>query len=200
MAFNLMRAISLGRRAYSIVKRLQDQSGGGTAPAARRNGRQAGVPSHDGPRRRRGQDDGQVDGRARTDAYAGDFTGRTKVEYSPVPGEQAGPGEIVWTWVPFEELDGRGKDRPVLIVGTAGRHLLGLQLTSKDRNNAQRSDAEYVDIGSGAWDRQARASEVNLGRIVRVDPDQVRREGGVLPEREFERVAEALREHRGWSR
>ena len=31
------------------------------------------------------------------------------------------PGEIVWTWVPYEEHDGRGKDRPVLLVAR-GKH------------------------------------------------------------------------------
>jgi hypothetical protein len=36
--------------------------------------------------------------------------------YSPETDGAPDPGEIVWTWVPFEEDDGRGKDRPVLVV------------------------------------------------------------------------------------
>ncbi len=43
--------------------------------------------------------------RARTVVYAPDLDGA------------ADPGEIVWAWVPFEEGDGRGKDRPLLVVG-----------------------------------------------------------------------------------
>jgi len=47
----------------------------------------------------------------------------------------ANPGEVVWTWVPFEENDGRGKDRPVLVVAVepAGTYL-AVQLTSKDHD------------------------------------------------------------------
>ena len=131
--------------------------------------------------------------------YPGDFIGSAHVEYAPVPGPEAGPGEVVWTWVPFEELDGRGKDRPVLIVGRQGGYLLGAQLTTRDRNNAQSRDRDYLDIGSGPWDSKGRPSEVKLDRILQVNPRDVRREGGVLKEPIFARVAEALRQAHGWS-
>ncbi len=129
--------------------------------------------------------------------YPGDFTSTPNVIYSPQPGEEADPGEIVWTWVPFEEDHSQGKDRPVLIIGHDGPWLLGLQLTSKDhdRDAAQeaRSGRYWVDIGSGAWDPQGRPSEVRVNRIIRVDPGRVRRIGAVLDQARFDAVAAAIR-------
>ncbi|WP_035775005.1 type II toxin-antitoxin system PemK/MazF family toxin [Arthrobacter sp. H5] len=124
--------------------------------------------------------------------YPGDFDGRPAVSYSPASDDQADPGEIVWTWVPFEEDHTQGKDRPVLLIGRDGSHLLGLMLTSRDRTNSSRSDPDYVDIGRGAWDRQGRSSEVNVARIVRVAPDRIRRIGAVLPKTSFNRVIRSL--------
>ena len=40
-----------------------------------------------------------------------------EIDYAPRDDGRPDPGEIVWAWVPFEEGDGRGKDRPVLVVG-----------------------------------------------------------------------------------
>lgn len=190
MAFDLMRAFNIGRRIYRTVKQLQganarQQSGPG--------------PRGSGSAPHQGGAGVQTDPR-RMSRYPGDFTGRARVEYAPVPGPEAGPGEVVWTWVPFEERDGRGKDRPVLIVGHDGGHLLGLMLTSKDRNNAHSSDPDYVDVGAGAWDSKGRPSEAKLDRIVRVDPRDVRREGGVLDRSRFDAVADALAANHGWDR
>ena len=51
--------------------------------------------------------------------------------YSPSTDGAPDPGEVVWTWVPFEERDGRGKDRPVLVVAAEkGGTYLAVQLTS----------------------------------------------------------------------
>ncbi len=84
--------------------------------------------------------------------------------YAPRPDGRPDPGEIVWTWVPYEEDHSQGKDRPVLLVGRDGDWLLGLQLTSKDHDRdaeqERRAGRRWVDIGSGAWDRQGRPSEV----------------------------------------
>lgn len=190
MAIDLMRAFRLGRQIYRTVKRLQGSGGGD---------RQGPGPRGSGSAPRQGGAGVQAD-RQRTDRYPGDFTGRARVEYAPVPGPEAGPGEVVWTWVPFEELDGRGKDRPVLIVGHDDGHLLGLMLTSRDRSNDHSSDPDYVDVGAGAWDSKGRPSEAKLDRIVRVDPRDVRREGGVLERSRFDAVADALADRHGWSR
>jgi hypothetical protein len=126
--------------------------------------------------------------------YPGDFTGRLVPGYSPKPDGRPDPGEIVWTWVPFEEDHRRGKDRPVLLVGRDGPWLLALQLTSKDHDGspARAGSPRWVDIGSGAWDRQGRPSEVRVDRVVRIDPRAVRREGAVLSRQRFEAVARAV--------
>ena len=42
-----------------------------------------------------------------------------EIAYAPDPDGAADPGEIVWTWVPFEEDASQGKDRPLLVVGRA---------------------------------------------------------------------------------
>lgn len=111
----------------------------------------------------------------------------------------ADPGEVVWTWVPFEEDFDKGKDRPVLIVGRDGRWLLAVPLTSKDHDrDAAQEAAEgryWIDIGPGPWDASGRASEVRVNRIVRVDPAAVRRIGARLDRDRFEAVARAIRAH-----
>ena len=40
-----------------------------------------------------------------------------KVTYAPDLDGRADPGEVVWTWVVYEDDPSRGKDRPVLVVG-----------------------------------------------------------------------------------
>jgi len=129
--------------------------------------------------------------------YAGDFEGTVHVEYTPHPDDGvADPGEVVWTWVPFEEDYNRGKDRPVLVVGSDGPWLLALILTSKHHDRDAADEARWgrvwLDIGSGPWDREGRRSEVRLDRVLRIDPQQVRREGAVIGEELFNQVAAAL--------
>lgn len=130
--------------------------------------------------------------------YPGDYPGVPGFEYAPDPDGRPDPGEIVWTWVPYEEDHSKGKDRPVLLVGRDGSWLLALGLTSKDHDRdaaqEQRAGRTWVDIGSGAWDVRGRPSEVRLNRVLRVDPARVRREGAVLDRAMFDRVAAAARQ------
>lgn len=129
-------------------------------------------------------------------SYPGDFTGRFAVEYSPSLDGAPDPGEVVWTWVPFEEDYSRGKDRPVLLVGRDGHWLLGLQLSSQDHSNAATARGHHgqtwVAIGSGPWDSRRRPSAVRLDRVVRVDPASVRREGAILDRSRFNTVVHSL--------
>lgn len=135
-----------------------------------------------------------------------DHRGEIDFAYAPKRDGRPDPGEIVWTWVPFEDDPGRGKDRPVLVVGRDGEALLGLMLTSKDhdRDAAARVDPSsarhgrrWVDIGAGAWDRHGRPSEVRVDRVLRIDPDGVRREGATLDPARFGTVVDAVRAARG---
>ena len=129
--------------------------------------------------------------------YPGDYRDMINFEYSPSQDGDADPGEIVWTWVPFEEDHSQGKDRPVLLVGRDGEYLLALMMTSKDHNNREHADPNYLDIGSGPWDPQGRASEVKLNRVIRVRPDAMRREGAIMPEDTFRLIERAWTRHNG---
>lgn len=120
-----------------------------------------------------------------------------RFRYAPSADGRPDPGEVVWTWVPYEDDPSRGKDRPVLVIGEEGDQLLALQLTSRDHDvdagQERASGREWMDIGTGAWDSQRRPSEVRLNRLLRLDPAGVRREDAALPRSTFEAVLEAAR-------
>lgn len=130
--------------------------------------------------------------------YPGDFCGTATVQYSPTPDGRPDPGEIVWTWVPYEEDYSRGKDRPVLLVGRHGEYLLALLLTSKDHAGDHHGGKNYLDLGPGPWDSRGRPSEVNLDRVLQVCAHDLRREGAVLDAGRFAAVAAGLRSRHGW--
>jgi PemK-like, MazF-like toxin of type II toxin-antitoxin system len=119
-----------------------------------------------------------------------------RVSYAPDLDGRADPGEIVWTWVAYEEDASRGKDRPVLVVGRDDRTLLGLMLSSQERHGADRT---WVGIGAGSWDYEGRASWVRLDRVLDVPEEGIRREGAILDRETFERVAIRLRAEYSWS-
>jgi hypothetical protein len=132
-------------------------------------------------------------GRPATDVVVGDVI----IEYTPSLDGDADPGEVVWTWVPYDDDPSQGKDRPVVIVGRrgsglagsglAGSGLVGVALTSK-----QHDREPQVEVGTGPWDREGRTSYAKLERLLAVDPKQVRREGAVLGKRRFDEVIAGL--------
>jgi hypothetical protein len=131
-----------------------------------------------------------------------DFKGVATLEYAPHPDGHADPGEVVWTWVPYEDDPQQGKDRPVLVIGHHGPLLLALTLTSKDHDRDARDEARHgrhwFDIGAGDWDARRRPSEVRLDRILQVEPGAVRREGAGLDRARFDDVAAAVRKLHDW--
>ena len=82
-----------------------------------------------------------------------------RLRYAPEADGRPDPGEVVWTWVPYEDDPTQGKDRPVLVIGEEGDQLLALQLTSRDHDvdaaQEHRDGREWMDIGTGAWDARA---------------------------------------------
>jgi PemK-like, MazF-like toxin of type II toxin-antitoxin system len=128
--------------------------------------------------------------------------GRIGTDYRPHDDGRPDPGEVVWAWVPYEEDDGRGKDRPVLVVARDGAVLLGLMLSSKDHDldaaDEARHGRHWVDVGTGAWDRQGRPSEARVDRVLRLDPADVRREGAALDRARFDEVVAEVRRVQGW--
>jgi hypothetical protein len=119
-----------------------------------------------------------------------------KLVYSPDLDGRADPGEVVWTWVTYEEDPSRGKDRPVLVVGRDHATLLGLMLSSQETHAA---DRDWVGIGSGSWDYDGRPSWVRLDRVLDVPEESIRREGAILERAVFDVVAARLRRDYSWS-
>ncbi|WP_208300590.1 type II toxin-antitoxin system PemK/MazF family toxin [Mycobacterium sp. DL592] len=118
-----------------------------------------------------------------------------KVVYAPDLDGRADPGEIVWTWVVYEDDPTRGKDRPVLVVGRDRQVLLGLMLSSQHHGE----DPNWIGIGAGNWDYEGRASWVRLDRVLDVPEEGIRREGAILDAVTFELVATRLRAEYSWS-
>ncbi len=54
--------------------------------------------------------------------------------YDPKLDGDADPGEIVWTWVPFEEDASQGKDRPAVVIARDGADVLIVPLSSKSQD------------------------------------------------------------------
>ena len=119
-----------------------------------------------------------------------------KVVYAPDLDGRADPGEIVWTWVVYEDDPTRGKDRPVLVVGRDRQTLLGLMLSSQTRHV---HDPSWVHIGAGSWDQEGRPSWVRLDRVLDVPEESIRREGAIVDRVAFEIVAARLRTEYRWS-
>lgn len=117
------------------------------------------------------------------------------ITYAPSIDGDPDAGEIVWTWVPYEENDGRGKDRPVLVIGhaDAGR-VYAVRLTSK----AHDSERDFLPIGSGPWDSRGRPSWVDIEQLYSVHPAGMRREASALDLETFVKVASALQHRYGW--
>ena len=119
-----------------------------------------------------------------------------KLVYAPDLDGRADPGEIVWTWVVYEDDPTRGKDRPVLVVGRDRSVLLGLMVSSQGRHAGER---DWVGIGAGAWDYEGRESWVRLDRVLDVPEESIRREGAILDREIFDAVAARLRAEYSWS-
>jgi len=119
-----------------------------------------------------------------------------RITYKPVRDTDPDAGEIVWTWVPYVERDGRGKDRPVLVIGRRDADTVyAVKLTSK----AHDGQRDFLPIGSGAWDTQGRPSWVDIDQFYLVHRDGMRREAAALDLEQFVRVADALHRRYGWA-
>ena len=172
-------ATSLRRIIADGLKRLVQ-----TQPRPQRQ-RRTGSPS---PARTEPASPGQFGSSATVEVRGRDI-GSPHIEWCPELDGDPDPGEVIWTWVPYEEADGRGKDRPVLVFAReSGGTVLAIQLSSRDHAH----DRGWVRLGRGGWDRQGRESWANVRRILRVHPDGMRREGDLTDRDDFQRVVAAL--------
>lgn len=118
------------------------------------------------------------------------------VAYAPQRDGAPDAGEIVWTWVPYEEDDGRGKDRPVLVIGRqSADRVYAVRMTSKPHDG----ERDYLSIGTGGWDSQGRESWVDIEQLYSVHERGLRREAAVLDRRRYDRVSAALGRRYGWT-
>ena len=203
-----MVAMAAVREAPRIARALQERReqaardggappGGAPPGGAGRGGAPAGPRSRASAARGRAED--RAEGPVPRPPHRPPTTRRSadvarSVSYAPVRDGDADPGEVVWTWVPYEEAPDEGKDRPVLVAGRVGEDVLCLLLSTRDHDG----DDGWVRLGSGAWDSRGRTSWVRLDRVLQVDPDGVRREGAVLDRGRFDEVARRLRSDHGW--
>ena len=125
---------------------------------------------------------------ARGGAYT--YAGEVHWEYSPHLDRDADPGEVVWTWVAFEDDPSVGKDRPVAVVGRTDDHrLVALMLSSRNHDG----QPNWTPVGAGPWDAEGRNSWVRRDRILAVAPSAVRREGAILPRPTFDLIVRGVR-------
>ena len=116
---------------------------------------------------------------------------RLRLEYAPNPDGDPDPGEVIWTWVPYVENDGRGKDRPVLIIGRLdARTVVGCYLSTKQH-------PRFIPIGTGGWDSKGRESFLSPGRLLQISHEGMRRESAQIDKQRFEAtIADILAFHR----
>lgn len=127
--------------------------------------------------------------------------GLPEFSYQPVADNDADPGEVVWTWISYEEDPSQGKDRPVVVLARTGSDVVVAQLTSKNHDIDREQEAHWgrywLAIGAGDWDPQGRVSSVRLDRLLLVSQRDVRREGATLDRATYNKVVTAIAKHWG---
>lgn len=151
------------------------------------------------PASRPGPAGGAQDGRSGTTAtieIVPPPTTALTISYAPARDGDPDAGEIVWTWVPYAERDGRGKDRPVLVIAReSAERVYAVRLTSKSHEG----DRDFLSIGAGEWDTQGRPSWIDIEQLYSVHAAGMRREASALDLDRFTRVASALQKRYGWA-
>lgn len=111
--------------------------------------------------------------------------------YAPTMDGQAEPGEVVWL-----DVNGCSEAKSILVIGRTKRSLLG-QLITPNPDLSQSYD--WMDIGSGVWDKEGRTCWLRLDKIIEVSESGIQRRGATLSPHLFERIASHMREKYGWS-
>lgn len=117
------------------------------------------------------------------------------ITYAPERDGAPDAGEVVWAWVPYAENDGRGKDRPLLVIARHGaERVYAVRMTSKSHDG----DRDFLPLGTGSWDSQGRPSWVDIEQLYSIHHRGMRREAAVLDLDRFVAVAAALQRRYGW--
>ena len=166
--------------------------GAGRGTSAKRTG-----PVYAGPAEVRTVEVGGRKVTTATRAYDIHRRGLPTLEYAPRSDGRPDPGEVVWTWIPYDDDPSQGKDRPALVLAEQGDRVVLAQLTSRDRASGGATTDQFgrvwFNVGTGAWDRAGRPSEVRLDKLWLVDEADVRREGAALDRDRYIEVARRLR-------
>lgn len=187
----LLRAILEGIVAALSPKQKPRSHGGSAdgggssprnAPVAKWRNQASRQPSEPSP--------GQAGGGATRDLTAAELRAM-RPSYAPSLDGEPDPGEVIWTWVPYVENDGRGKDRPVLIIARldAGAWAACYLSTKQHR--------DFVSVGSGPWDSQGRESFLSPERVLRVTGDGMRRESMGMDRVHYDRAVQAVKRWHG---
>src|SRR5947208_476469 len=91
-----------------------------------------------------------------------------RIRYAPRRNGRPYPGEVVWTWVAYDQDSREGKERPVLVIAVDGARLTVLELRSARDERGRRARQVWLKVGVGDWDRRGRESEVRLDRVLTV--------------------------------
>lgn len=188
----------LGALLGRLRKRGRDEAPPGARrqtarDGAGRSGRSAGrtvtVDRHDEP----GESPGQF-GPAATRDLGADRLQSLTPQYAPRLDAAPDPGEVVWTWVPYAEHDGRGKDRPVLLLARIDAESFAACYLSTKQHGG------FVSLGTGAWDHEGRESFLAPDRVLQVFDGGMRRGGQQVSQPAFQRAVQAVSAaHRaGW--
>ena len=152
--------------------------------------RRTAVPARTAP----GPEDGRS-GPTATVEVAPPGRGALRIAYAPDHDGDPDAGEVIWTWVPYAENDGRGKDRPLLVIARqSADRVYAVRLTSKPHDG----DRDFLALGTGDWDAQGRPSWIDIEQLYSVHRDGMRREASALDLNRFVRVADALHRRYGW--
>lgn len=116
--------------------------------------------------------------------------------YAPDMDGQVDPGEVVWFWAPPMNAESTPMERALVVIGRHGSDVLGL-ITSP--NPVHKKEDSWLDIGAGPWDETGRQSWVRLDKVIKLPETSIRRQGSVIPQSRFERIANRLRADYGWA-
>lgn len=125
-----------------------------------------------------------ADEKARALAYAPDIDGQVEA------------GEIAWLWVPAYGPDKPPAERAMVVVGRANREdVLGLLISPEQCHDEEHN---WLAIGPGGWNPSGETCWVRADKVIQVPEHSVRRQGVLLPEARFDRIARVLRSRFGW--
>ena len=111
-----------------------------------------------------------------------------QIEYSPCLDGDPDPGEVVWTWVPYEEDPSAGQGSPGGDHRPAWRPLGGGAVDVEGSRQRAAGCRRSRAVGP-----RGRVSYAKVERLLDVVPEQVRREGAVLERRHFDDVVAGVR-------